>query len=180
VWFPLPAPRANTIAAGSDREATAHAAGPLVTPTLTTPTASSFRPASSIHKLSPPVGTSYSFHPAAATRHGKSIPIQVPIKPSLDDLTQIAGHKWNDQNAVCSNHFLQIPGDGSADQSADTQLCKAQRFLNRQLIAQKFLCFIDSLSSLSFNKMDFSNHIKDRCNSIFPSRKCCFHFPNSI
>jgi hypothetical protein len=115
--------------------------------------------------------------PAAAARHGESIPIKAARKPSLDDLAQIAGHKGDDPNAVGGDHLLQRPGNRATNQGADAKRREAKRLLDGQVIRQKFLCFAHYLSSLGFDKVDLSNHIKDRRDSIVPGRKCRFPHP---
>ncbi len=95
VWFLLPALRTDAEAAGSSCEATTSALTTSPTSALTTASTSalttasaSAHPASSIHRLFPPVDAHLpELVSAAAARHGKYALIEAARKPSLDDLS---------------------------------------------------------------------------------------------
>jgi hypothetical protein len=176
VWFPLPALRADAVAAGSAGEAATHAAEPSRASALTT-AASLSHSASSVHESFLLGDASHSLEsPAApAARHSESTPVKSACEPGLDNLAQIAGHKGNDPDTVGGDHFIQTPGNRATNQSVDAQLCETKCLLYRQVIREKFLRFADSLSGFSFDKVNLLSHIKDRSDSVVPSRKCRLH-----
>jgi hypothetical protein len=178
VWFLLSALRADAVTAGSGRVAAASATGACAAAALAT-AASLSHPSSSAHCLFLHGSTRHPDKPAAppAARHSESIPLQAAIKPGLYDLRQFTGHKRNDPDAVCRDHFVQSSGNRTTNQSADAQFRKPKSFLNRQVILQEFLCFANSTPGFGFDNVNLPNHVKDGSYSILPGSKCRFHCP---
>jgi hypothetical protein len=97
------------------------------------------------------------------------------IKPCVDYLLQVPGHKWDHYDAIGCYKDLHGAGYGAADQCAHPEFCKALGLSHEVIRGDGLHDLAYDPVSINLHKEDLPGHIKDRGDPIVPRRKCCFH-----
>jgi hypothetical protein len=116
----------------------------------------------------------------AATGHCKLAALKVAVKPGLDNLAQVTGHKGDYTDSRSHNHRVQRPGDSAAYQRAYAKPGYPKDLLSRKIICEKLLRFGNDPPRLSLDNTNLTCNIEDRRYPVLPVCKRRFHYPVSL